>query len=71
MNTNSVCETCLDWAMEEGLAAPDECELLCRTLGEEIADHLCEEIEVAGSPACGCACHPAVKRQLRAGKVRA
>ena len=41
----SVCEMCLQSAGEEAMAAPDECELLCVTLGSEIGDHLCEEIE--------------------------
>lgn len=71
MNTPSVCETCLDWALEEGLASADECELLCQTLGDEIADHLCEEIETAGLTPCGCACHHAQKLVLRSQKVGA
>jgi len=67
----SVCESCIDWALEEGLAAQDECELLCRTLGDEISDHLCEEIETAGLTACGCACHHEQKTALRKQKVGA
>lgn len=60
-----VCEMCLDAAAEEALASPDEYELLCVTLGSEIADHLCEEIENEGYTRCKCACHPSEKRDLR------
>lgn len=69
MNTDRVCETCLDWALEEGLAAEDECAILCQTLGDEIADHLCEEIETAGATRCGCACHHREKARLRQRQV--
>lgn len=71
MSTTSVCESCLEWALEEGLAAEDECELLCQTLGDEISDHLCEEIETAGTNTCGCACHHEQKLALRKQKVGA
>lgn len=60
-----VCELCTEAATEEALAAPDEVELLCRELGADIADHLCEEIELAGETACLCACHPGEKQKLR------
>lgn len=68
--TSRVCETCLAWANEEELAPEDECELLCVTLGDEIADHLCEEIENAGATRCDCACHPNEKRSFRTATVQ-
>lgn len=60
-----VCETCQLAASEEGMAAPDEVELLCLELGGEIADHLCEEIELQGQQRCGCGCHQPAKDTLR------
>jgi hypothetical protein len=60
-----VCESCLDAAAEEALASPEDCELLCLTLGSDIADHLCEEIELAGALRCSCLCHGRAKAQLR------
>lgn len=61
----SVCEMCLQSAEEEAMAEPDECELLCVTLGSEIGDHLCEEIENDDQTRCRCACHESVKRVMR------
>lgn len=60
-----VCELCSEAAAEEALTAPDEVELLCRELGADIADHLCEEIELDSVTTCGCACHPSEKQRLR------
>jgi len=60
-----VCESCLDAASEEALAAPEDCELLCLTLGSDIADHPCDEIELAGTVRCSCLCHSRAKAQLR------
>jgi hypothetical protein len=66
LNANArVCEMCLQSAAEEAMAAEDECELLCITLGSEIGDHLCEEIESDGATRCGCSCHESAKRLLR------
>ncbi len=60
-----VCEMCLQAASEEALAEIDECELLCVTLGSEIGDHLCEEIENEGATCCRCSCHRSAKNRLR------
>ena len=60
-----VCEMCLQWAAEEAMAEEDECELLCVTLGSEIGDHLCEEIENDGETRCRCSCHESAKQVLR------
>lgn len=66
MNTEVyVCDDCLQSAAEEALAPIEECELLCIELGSEIADHLCEEIELNGEIRCDCACHQSVKQTLR------
>ncbi len=66
----AVCEMCLDAAAEEALATEDERELLCITLGADIADHLCEEIESDGWTRCGCACH-GPEKQARRGETAA
>lgn len=67
MNANTgVCEMCLQSAAEEAMAPEDECELLCVTLGSEIGDHMCEEIENEGATRCKCSCHVAAKQLLRA-----
>ncbi len=63
--TIRVCEMCLQSAAEEAMAAEDECELLCITLGSEIGDHLCEEIKSDGGTRCACLCHESMKRLLR------
>jgi|CXWL01.1.fsa_nt_gi hypothetical protein len=63
--TTRVCDDCLQSAADESLAPAEECDLLCLELGSEIADHLCEEIELDGAVRCDCACHQSVKRKLR------
>ncbi len=63
--TTHVCDDCLQSAADEALAPIEECGLLCLELGGEIADHLCEEIELDGAIRCDCVCHQAVKRKLR------
>lgn len=63
--TTRVCDDCLQSAADEALAPIEECDLICLELGSEIADHLCEEIELDGAIRCDCACHRAVKRTLR------
>jgi hypothetical protein len=70
VNANArVCEMCLASAAEEAMAAEDECELLCVTLGSEIGDHLCEEIENDGDTRCGCSCHQPQKHMLRGARI--
>jgi len=71
LNTQSrVCDDCLQSAAEEALAPIEECELLCTELGSEIADHLCEEIELNGEIRCDCACHRSVKQTIRNAAAR-
>ncbi len=60
------CESCLEAAIEEG--AGDDIAAECLALmGEDIADHLCDEIETDGEVICGCPCKPGAKRRLRHG----
>lgn len=66
MNGNArVCEMCLEAASEEAMAEASEYELLCVTLGSEIGDHLCEEIEIEGVTRCRCSCQESTKVALR------
>jgi len=58
------CESCIDAAIEEG--AGDDIAAECLALmGEDIADHLCDEIETGGEVVCCCPCKQAVKMRLR------
>jgi hypothetical protein len=66
MNANQrVCDSRLSWAEDEELIPQGDCDFVCRTLGADISDHLCEEIESFGHTTCGCACHPTGKQRLR------
>ncbi len=63
------CESCIDAAIEEG--AGDDIAAECLALmGEDIADHLCDEIETEGEVVCGCPCKRAAKRRLRQAAFR-
>jgi len=64
-----VCETCLDAAAEEGLAPHDEATMFCMELGSELADHLCEEIELGVGTRCMCGCHQPAKQALRSESI--
>lgn len=61
------CESCLEAAEEEGAAGFEEEAL--ELMGEDIADHLCDEIETDGEIVCSCPCGRATKRKLRAKAV--
>ncbi len=66
MNQNvRVCDSCLDAAADEGLARDHEAAMFCIELGDELADHLCEEIECDGIARCSCSCHESAKQALR------
>ena len=67
-----VCESCLDAADETEFSGAtafmldeDEKILIMREFGNEVADHLCDEIESDGDIRCGCGCKRKGKRQLR------
>ena len=57
------CDLCLDAATDEGAVGFEEEAL--DLMGDDIADHLCEEIEAQGEVQCSCPCKPAEKKQLR------
>ena len=54
MSKIDVCESCIETALEEG-AGPDIAEVVCREMGLEMADHLCEARE-GDAPDCACGC---------------
>ncbi len=58
------CESCLEAVMDEG--ADEDIAAECLDLmGEDIADHLCDEIETDGEVVCRCPCKRTAKRRLR------
>ena len=59
----SYCDSCVDAAIEDGAEGFEEEALAI--MGEEIADHLCDEIETDGEIRCACLCKRAAKRKLR------
>ncbi len=68
------CDSCYDAASEEGTGYgldSDDLQELMGVFGDELADHLCDEIETEGEIRCGCDCKGASKRKLRKGKERA
>lgn len=72
MNVNTrVCDSCIDTAADEGLDRNDEAANFCVEWGSELADHLCEEIELSGETRCNCGCHPLEKQRLRALTAKA
>lgn len=58
------CESCLEAVIEEG-AGDDIAEECLELMGEDIADHLCDEVETEGEVVCGCPCKPRDKLELR------
>lgn len=52
---HSVCDLCLSAAEEEGAEEDIAAEVMV-TLGADVADHLCEEVESDGEIRCACAC---------------
>lgn len=61
----TVCDRCLQSAAEESGGQPADCTLACTASGDDLADHVCEEIESEGVTKCACACHAWEKRDLR------
>ena len=64
-----VCESCLEVAEEEG-AEEEEASMLMRTMGADVADHLCDQIESDGDVQCACACHPRKRSASWQGKAK-
>lgn len=59
-----LCDSCLEVALDNG-ASSDIAEEVLTLMGEDIADHICDEIEEDGVVHCDCACKPEAKLQLR------
>jgi hypothetical protein len=61
-----ICAGCLALYEEEGLdiSTTGMLEMLA-VLGEELPDHLCDELEEGGRTRCRCGCHPLEKKKQR------
>ena len=61
-----ICDLCLEALEEElGETDKDEVEFMACSLGADIPDHCCEEIETDGAVVCECGCSPTEKASLR------
>ncbi len=61
-----ICPACQEAYQEEGLDVTDPRALgFGAFLGEDLPDHLCDEIENGEGPRCDCACHSTEKRKQR------
>ncbi|KKM88669.1 hypothetical protein LCGC14_1256400 [marine sediment metagenome] len=63
------CESCVEAVIDDG-ADEDIAEEALDLMGEDIADHLCDEIETQGEVECSCPCKRAAKRRLRQAAFR-
>ena len=61
----TVCDSCLTAAYDEGAEDGEVQAALCRTVGVLMADHTCDEIETDGEIRCACSCKQQSKRRLR------
>ena len=52
--TNTVCESCLEAAIDDNGAPADIAADACMMFGGDLSDHYCEH---EGGTACACACH--------------
>ena len=52
----AICESCVDAFIDEGLDEDCPIDLFPLDLGMDIADHLCDEVEIGGEIKCDCAC---------------
>ena len=62
---------CDSWDMaayDAGMGREPLMEDIMAELGDEFADHLCDEIETDGEISCGCGCHWKAKRDMRKGR---
>ena len=63
----SICESCLAAYEDEGMDLDDEflVEMIAASLGADIADHFCDEIEDEEADPCDCACKMDAKKRQR------
>ena len=54
---DTVCDGCLTAAYDEGAGDQEDQQIICREMGADIADHLCDAREELGMPTCACACN--------------
>jgi hypothetical protein len=50
-----ICESCMDAALDEGVLEEDV-EQVMRSIGDELGDHECDQVESGGEIPCACAC---------------
>ena len=51
-----VCDSCCDAAFDDGVTEWKEQQMVMRELGNELADHLCDQRETHGEIRCACLC---------------
>ena len=56
-----ICDSCFMAAEDEGVPEGEE-EMVMMSMGGELADHLCDQIESDGAIKCACSCHPRKRR---------
>jgi len=54
--SDEVCDSCCDVAYDDGITGWDEQQMIMRELGNELADHLCDQRESDGEIRCACLC---------------
>jgi hypothetical protein len=63
----TVCDYCLEEAFDMGASDIQEAVGAMQELGDDLPDHLCDEIEQAGLTRCACACKGDSKKRIRQG----
>ena len=54
---DTVCDGCLTTAYDEGAGDRENQQIICREMGADIADHLCDAREEPETGRCSCACN--------------
>jgi len=68
MRVVEVCDDCVNKAYDQGVEGYDEQVSTMMSIGAELPDHLCEELELDGEIRCDCGCHGREKQRLRTAK---
>jgi hypothetical protein len=58
----AICDLCSDAAVDDGVPGDIAGELMMM-MGDDFADHLCDEIETDGEIKCSCPCKIDIKRR--------
>ena len=51
-----VCDYCVNVAYDQGIQGYEEQATIMITMGSEVEDHLCDEVETVGEVRCACDC---------------